>query len=127
MKFKLIHKISIIQEEFLVFYNLLRGLDITRSGAESGPQVVHPWYISYDWKIVSLIIDIAMLCGRFRRLADFRNSFIYDIKPKAVTSRVKYLRVFERGYSQVFDLGQRFPNFSGLRPTSKHRENLGTR
>jgi len=44
MKFKFIHKISTIQEKFLVFYNLLRGPDITRSGAGSGsgPQVVYP-------------------------------------------------------------------------------------
>src|SRR6218665_3407996 len=44
MKFKLINKISIIEEKFLVYFNLLRGPDITRSGAGSGhrPRVVHP-------------------------------------------------------------------------------------
>ena len=34
MKFKIIHKISVIQEKFLVFLNLLRGQDITRSGPD---------------------------------------------------------------------------------------------
>jgi len=38
MKFKFIHKISVIQEKFLVFFNLLRGQDKTLSGAGSGPQ-----------------------------------------------------------------------------------------
>ena len=43
MKFKFIHKISVIhviKEKFLVFYNLLRGPDITRSGAGSGQWAV---------------------------------------------------------------------------------------
>jgi len=40
MKFKFIHKISVIQEKFLVFVNLLQGQYITRSGAGSGPWVV---------------------------------------------------------------------------------------
>jgi len=35
MKFKFIHKISVIQETFLVLYNLLQVLDIARSGAET--------------------------------------------------------------------------------------------
>jgi len=43
MKFEFFHKISIIQDKFLVFLNLLRGPDITRSGAGSGPRAVHPW------------------------------------------------------------------------------------
>jgi len=34
MKFKFIHKISVIQEKFLVFYNLLREPDIACSGAD---------------------------------------------------------------------------------------------
>jgi len=36
MKFKLIHKISVIQEKSLVFFNLLRGPGLIRSGAGSG-------------------------------------------------------------------------------------------
>src|SRR6218665_2044014 len=59
-------------------------------------------YISCDWKIVFLIIDIAMLCGRFGRLADLRNSFISDIKPKVETSIVKYSSVFELGLFTSF-------------------------
>jgi len=35
MKFKFIHKISVIQETFLVFFNLLQGPDKTPSGAGS--------------------------------------------------------------------------------------------
>ena len=44
MKFEFIHKISVIQEKFLVLINLLRGPDITRSRDGSGPRprVVHP-------------------------------------------------------------------------------------
>ena len=38
MKFKFIHIISVVQEKFLVFFNLLRGSDVTRSKAESGPR-----------------------------------------------------------------------------------------
>jgi len=38
MKFKLIHKISVIQEKILVSVNLLRGPDMTRSWAGSGPR-----------------------------------------------------------------------------------------
>jgi len=34
MKFKFIHKIPAIQEKFLVFFNLLRGSDITRLGPD---------------------------------------------------------------------------------------------
>ena len=33
MKFTFIHKISVIREKFLVFFNLLRGPDRTCSGA----------------------------------------------------------------------------------------------
>src|SRR6218665_280042 len=46
MKFKLIYKVFVIQEKFLVFINLLRGPDITRSGAGSGPgvRVGHPCF-----------------------------------------------------------------------------------
>jgi len=36
MKFKFIHKISVIQNKFLIFFNLLRGPDIRRSGAGAG-------------------------------------------------------------------------------------------
>jgi len=42
MKFKFIHKISVIHETFLAFVNLLRGPDITRSGGGSSLWVVHP-------------------------------------------------------------------------------------
>ena len=35
IKFKFIHKFFLIQEKFLVFFKLLRGPDITRSGAGS--------------------------------------------------------------------------------------------
>ena|SRR6218665_106457 len=44
MKFKFIRKTSVIQERFPVFFNLLRGPDITRSGPDPsrGPWVVHP-------------------------------------------------------------------------------------
>src|SRR6218665_438639 len=43
MKFNCIHKISVILEKFLLFFNLLQVPDITaRFGAGSGPQVVHP-------------------------------------------------------------------------------------
>ena len=42
MKFTFIHIISVIQERFLVFFNLLWGRDKTLSGAGSGPRVVHP-------------------------------------------------------------------------------------
>src|SRR6218665_3756463 len=61
-------------------------------------------YISCDCKIVFLIIDIAMPCGRFGRLADLgpRNSFISYIKPKVETSRVKYSSVFEPGLFTSF-------------------------
>ena|SRR6218665_1290393 len=43
MKFKLDHKISVIQERFFVFFTLLPGPDITRSGSCSDPRFVHPW------------------------------------------------------------------------------------
>src|SRR6218665_2263322 len=36
MKFKFIHKISVIQEKFRVLFNLLRGPDTSPSGAGSG-------------------------------------------------------------------------------------------
>jgi len=42
MTFKFNHKISVIQKKLLVLFNLLRGPDIIRSGAGSGPRVVHP-------------------------------------------------------------------------------------
>src|SRR6218665_3549558 len=46
MKFKFVHKIFVIQRKFLVLLNLLRGPDITRSGAGSNPRTagcaVHP-------------------------------------------------------------------------------------
>ena len=45
MKFKFIHKISVIPEKFLIFFNLLRGPDKTNSGAGSSPRVVHPCFI----------------------------------------------------------------------------------
>src|SRR6218665_886699 len=45
MKFDFIYKISIIQENFLVFFNLFRGPDITRSGTGSGPRFVHPCHV----------------------------------------------------------------------------------
>ena|SRR6218665_2616502 len=38
MKFKFIHKISVIWKNFLVFFNLIRGPDITRLGL----RVAHP-------------------------------------------------------------------------------------
>jgi len=43
MKFKFIHKIFVIQEKFLVFFNLLRRPDRMRSGLDPahGPRVVH--------------------------------------------------------------------------------------
>src|SRR6218665_83741 len=47
MKFKFIHKFFLIQEKFLLFFKLLRGPDITRSGAGSGPRVVHPCFTPY--------------------------------------------------------------------------------
>jgi len=45
MKFKFIHKISVIQEKFFVFLNLLQGPDVTRSGPDMarGSRAVHPW------------------------------------------------------------------------------------
>jgi len=42
MKFKFIHKIAVIHETFLVLSNLLQEPEIIRSGAGSGPWVVHP-------------------------------------------------------------------------------------
>jgi len=45
MKFKFIHKISVIQETFLVFFTLLWGPDKTPSGARSSPRAVHLWDI----------------------------------------------------------------------------------
>src|SRR6218665_769279 len=56
MKFKFIHKMSVIHEKFLVFFNLLRGPDKTPLGAGSCPQVVHPCYIGS-----SLVIKIHSL------------------------------------------------------------------
>ena len=51
MKFKFIHKISVIQEKFLVLLcNLLytrAGYDSIRSAARSGPRVLHPRYKSF--------------------------------------------------------------------------------
>jgi len=45
--FKFVHNIFVIQDTFLVFFNLLRGPDKTPSGPDAarGPRVVHPWYI----------------------------------------------------------------------------------
>jgi len=40
MKFQFIHKIAVIHEMFIMLVNLLRGLDMTHSGAGSGPRVV---------------------------------------------------------------------------------------
>ena len=51
IKFKFIHKIFVIQKFFLLF-NLLRGPDITFSGARSGPRVVHPW-LNASYEILS--------------------------------------------------------------------------
>src|SRR6218665_3605150 len=44
MRFKFFHKIFVIQNNFLLHFNLLRGPDTTRSGADpaSGPRVVYP-------------------------------------------------------------------------------------
>src|SRR6218665_1298089 len=39
MKFKFIHKIFVIHEQFLVFFNLLRGPALKLSGTGSGPRV----------------------------------------------------------------------------------------
>jgi len=38
MKFKFIHKISVIQEKLLVFFSSLWGPDKTRSWSGSGPR-----------------------------------------------------------------------------------------
>jgi len=43
LKFKVSYKISVVQDKFLVFLNLLWVPDKTRSGTGSGPRVVHPW------------------------------------------------------------------------------------
>jgi len=40
MKFNFIHKISVIQETFLVISNMLQGPDETPLGAGSGPRAV---------------------------------------------------------------------------------------
>ena len=48
MKFKFIHKISVIQERLLVFFNLLRGLYITCFGA--GLHVVPPCLKRLPWE-----------------------------------------------------------------------------
>jgi len=56
MKFKFIHKIFVIQgfkEKFLVFFNLLRGPDIKRSGAGSGQRAVGCASLMYTVKIRS--------------------------------------------------------------------------
>ena len=45
IKFKFIHKISIIHEKFHVLLNLLRWPDLIPSGAGSGLRVVHPCHI----------------------------------------------------------------------------------
>ena len=58
MKFTFIHIISVIQEMFFVFYNLLRGPDITRSGAGSGPRVVHPWCIGNIYTGLLWVVEI---------------------------------------------------------------------
>ena len=47
MEFKSIHKISIIQEKFLVFFNLLRGPDVTPSGP-AGRGLCIPGLIDQD-------------------------------------------------------------------------------
>lgn len=44
IKFKFNRKIFVIQEMIPVFCNLLRGPDVTSSGAGSEPRVVHPWF-----------------------------------------------------------------------------------
>jgi len=45
--------------QFLVFFNLLRGPDKTRSGAGSGPRVAHPWLrgnIGYQWTFILVLL-----------------------------------------------------------------------
>jgi len=59
-KFTFIHKSSVIQELFLVFYNLLRGPDITCSGAGSGPRVMHPCYIIKQQLIVAFEVRLCI-------------------------------------------------------------------
>jgi len=54
MNFKFIHKILVIQEKFLAFFNLLRGPDITRPGAGFGPRVVHS--LPYCMTVVTLVV-----------------------------------------------------------------------
>src|SRR6218665_1940326 len=60
MKFKFIHKIFLIQEKFLVYFKLLRGPDITRSGAGFGPRVVYPCSILSNPEI----LNIHVICQR---------------------------------------------------------------
>jgi len=67
MKFKFIHKISVIQEKFLVYFNLLRGSDITCSrrdpvcgpcipGLDEDPSLFREMY-EYRTKVTLKIID----------------------------------------------------------------------
>jgi len=64
MKFKFIHKISIIQEMFLVFFNLLRRPDITHlgrmraSGCASLSEIIHR---------VILFFVVAEICPSVRK------------------------------------------------------------
>jgi len=55
MKLKFIHKIYVIQEKFLLFFNLLRGPDIRRSGPDPAAGC-HPWCT----KCLSCSLRIAM-------------------------------------------------------------------
>jgi len=45
MKFKFVHKISIIQKKLLVFLNFFEGRIKHIWGPARGPRIVHPWYI----------------------------------------------------------------------------------
>ena len=55
MKFKFIHKISVIQpmiqEKFFVFFNLLRGLDITCSGAGGCASLLY-WMVAVVYRLL---------------------------------------------------------------------------
>src|SRR6218665_2665063 len=83
IKFKFIHKISVIHKKFPVFFNLLRGPDKTRSGAGSGPRAagcasllynIYNMYVAGN-KIITLVtaplydIDFLELCvsGKWKR------------------------------------------------------------
>ena len=61
--------ISVIQEKFLVFFNLLWEPDITRLGVRYGWRVVHPWNRLWPYQPIDLVLREHLWISMFLQLS----------------------------------------------------------